>query len=241
VDPLVERILSLAAEAVSAERIRRAPTEPPIRLLIVDAERILRLGLASLLRTARSCQVVGESSSAEQAVELARTLRPDVVIMDADLPGGSGIDACQRIRLALAGVQVLMLASGAQPQTVVAAMHAGASGYVLKRTEPARIIDAVEIVAAGGVYFEPAVATAVLDWMRQGQPAGGAMARLSEQERKILQLIAAGKTNRDIATALELSQHTVKTYVSSALKKLGLASRAEAAAFIVRRASESES
>jgi DNA-binding NarL/FixJ family response regulator len=238
-DPLVAQVLALAAESRNAERIRRAPTESPIRLLIVDTERVVLLGLTTLFAVARNCQVIAEATTADQAIELSRRHTPEIVILDADLPRGSAMIATQRIVADNPGTRVITLASTADPQTIIAAIHTGIGGYVLKRTEPSRLVDAVEIVASGGLYFDDAVIAAVREWFRAGRPASDGLARLSHQERRILRLIAEGKTNRDIAGVLKLSEYTVKTYVSSALKKLGLASRAEAAAFIIRREPDS--
>jgi DNA-binding NarL/FixJ family response regulator len=234
-DPLVAQVLALVSQSRSAERVRRAPTESPIRLLIVDAERVVLLGLTTLFAVARNCQVIAEATTADQAVELSRTLKPEIVILDADLPRGSSLIAAQRINSEAPGTRVIILASTADPQMVIAAIHTGVCGYVLKRTEPSRLVDAVEIVAGGGLYFDDPSTVAVREWFRAGRPVSDVLSRLSHQERRILRLIAVGKTNRDIAGVLSLSEYTVKTYVSSALKKLGLASRAEAAAFIIRR------
>jgi two-component system response regulator DevR len=233
-DPLVAQVFARATDAETARHTRRAPTEPPIRLLIVDAQRVVLLGLATLFGAARNCQVVGEVTTAQQAVDETRARQPEVVLMDADLPGNAGIIASQLIRADSPKTRVIMLATVADPEMVVTAIHAGVSGYLLKRTEPARLVEAVEIVAGGGYFFEDAVTQPVLEWLRAGQPAADPLEHLSQQERRILRLIADGKTNRDIAATLSLSEYTVKTYVSAALRKLGLTSRAEAAAFIIR-------
>jgi two-component system response regulator DevR len=233
-DPIVAMTLEQSASSLAAGRPRRAPTDPPIRVEIVDVQRIFRLGLVSLFTSARHCEVVAEASTAEDAVEQSRVHSPDVVLLDADLPGGSAIAACRQIRSANERVRVMLLASVTDPRLLVSAIHAGASGYLMKRTEPDRVVEAVEIVAADGVYFSPEIVTLVLDWFRAGQPGSDPFERVSQQERRILRLIAEGKTNRDIAAALGLSEYTVKTYVSAALRKLGLSSRAQAAAFMVR-------
>jgi DNA-binding NarL/FixJ family response regulator len=204
-------------------------------VLLVELQPIVRLGLTSLFNNARNSQVIGAASTADEAVAAARLHRPDVVIMDADLPSGSGIAAIERISSDdNDNVRVILLASEADPQLVVAGIRAGARGFLLKRTESARLVEAVEIVAADGYVFEQPALVSAVEWLRAGQPRGATLSRLSEQERKILALITLGKTNRAIGTDLNLSQHTVKTYVSGLLKKLGLASRAEAAAFMVR-------
>ena len=160
---------------------------------------------------------------------LAKRRRPNVVIMDVRLPDGSGVDACRQIRSERPTTRVVMLTSFADDDAVVAAILAGASGYLLKQSEPERLVAAVESAAAGGSLLDPAVTETVLRWMRGTASAGGPASRLSEQERKILPLIAEGKTNREIGGELYLSEHTVKTYVSRILAKLGCANRTQAA------------
>jgi DNA-binding NarL/FixJ family response regulator len=214
--------------------VRRPPTEPPIRILIVDFQRILLLGLASVLARARSCHVVGEAGSGEEAVSAVRVLLPDVVILAADLPDGSSMETCRRMRAEDAAPRIILMASATDGERVVAGIKSGASGYLLKQAEPSALVDAVETVAAGSYYFEHAASSAAVAWLRTGNTPGAPSERLSEQQRRILALIARGKTNGEIATDLNLSVFTVKTYVSAILRRLGLASRAEAAAFMVR-------
>jgi len=232
-DPQIADVLARAAEAATTHRVRRAPTQPPVRILIVDMERVALLGLQALFGAARNCEVVAQATTAEEAVAEAASYKPDVVVMDADLPGGSGIVAAQRIRGDNPSVRVVMFGSVAEPNIVIAAIRAGVHGYLLKRIEPARLVEAVELVAGGGYVFDDPLITAMQDWFRAGRPSSGPP-KLSQQERRILLLVAEGKTNRDIAEALQLSEYTVKTYVSAALRKLGLASRAQAAAYIVQ-------
>ena len=236
-DPLVAEVLEAAATSSGSSRVRRAPTEPPIRVIIVDQQRVVLLGLRAVFGAARNCEVVAEATTAEHAVRDARNLHPDVVVMDADLPGASGVVACQVIRSESPDSQVVMFGTAPDATIVIAAIRAGARGYLLKRTEPARLVNAVETVASGGVFFDDALTSAVQEWFQTGQPGSDPIARLTQQERRILCLIAAGKTNRAIALELDLSEYTVKTYVSSALRKLNLTSRAEAAAFIIRHES----
>jgi DNA-binding NarL/FixJ family response regulator len=207
-----------------------------ITILVVDDHWLVRLGLTNLFGHLRHFALVAEASTAAGAVAAARTHAPDVVIMDVRLPDGSGIEACRQIRSDNQKTRVIMLTSFSDEDAVIAAILAGASGYLLKQSEPERLIAAVETASAGGSLLDPAVSDTVLHWMRgAAATATHTGDRLSEQERKILPLIAEGKTNRQIAGELYLSEHTVKTYVSSLLKKLQLARRAEAAAYIARQ------
>jgi len=207
-----------------------------ISVLVVDDHWLVRLGLTNLFSSLRQFALVAEAATAVGAAEAARVHSPDVVIMDIRLPDGSGIEACRQIRSDNPRTRVVMLTSFWDEDAVIAAILAGASGYLLKQSEPERLIAGVETAAAGGSLLDPAVSDTVLQWMRGAAAnAGHSTDRLSEQERKILPLIAEGKTNRQIAAELYLSEHTVKTYVSSLLKKLQLVRRAEAAAYIARR------
>ena len=213
-------------------------TGPQVRLLIVDDHEVLRLGLTTLFKAQRRFDVVGETGSASQAVAEARRCQPDVVIMDIRLPDGSGVEVCREIRSERPETAVLMLTSYADEDAVVASIMAGAAGYLLKQVPPSQLIQAVETIARGGSLLDPTVTRSVLGWMqRVGQSALDPLvqAGLSEQERKILPLIADGKTNREIAAELCLSERTVKSYVSNILQKLKLTRRTEAAAFAARR------
>jgi two-component system response regulator DevR len=209
-----------------------------IRLMLVDDHKVLRIGLASLFHTVASIEVVAEAGSADQAVEEARRTRPDVVLMDVRLPDGDGVEACRAIISELPQTRVIMLTSYPDEDAVIASIMAGAAGYLLKHTDPERLIEAVERVAAGASLLDPEVTQAALEFMRRGAspPGEDALAALSDQERRILPLIAEGKTNREIGAELSLSPHTVKTYVSSIFQKLHLARRSQAAAFVTRAA-----
>ena len=214
-----------------------------VKLLLVDDHKVMRLGLASLFATAPQFAVVGEAGTVAEAVAEARRCRPDVVIMDVRLPDGSGVEACREIRSERPDTRVVMLTSYADEDAVMASIMAGAAGYLLKQTDPERLIEAVEMVAGGSSLLDPGVTRTILEQIqRLGAPATrDPLAALSEQEQKILPLIAEGKTNREIAATLFLSEHTVKSYVSSILQKLNLSRRAEAAAFIARRLRHVES
>ena len=207
-----------------------------VRLLLVDDHRVVRLGLAALFNTVPHFDVAGEASTSSEALAEARRCLPHVVLMDVRLVDGSGVEACREIRCEFPDTRVLMLTSYADEQAVVASILAGAAGYLLKQTEPERLISAVDTVFGGWSLLDPGVTRIVFERLRQvGEyDSDGAFAGLTEQERKILPLIAEGKTNKQIAAALFLSEHTIKDYVSSILQKLGFSRRAEAAAFVTR-------
>jgi two-component system response regulator DevR len=217
-------------------------TEYPVKLLLVDDDPVQRLGLRTLLSTAAEFAVVDEAGSVAEAILAARRCHPDVVLLDVRLPDGSGVDACREIRSERRATRVLMLSAYDDEDAVIASILAGASGYLLKHTVLERLVEAVDLVARGGAMLDPAVTRMVLRWVRHA--AAGShddpLAGLSTQERKILPLIAEGKTNREIAAALYLSEHTIKTYISSVLQKLHLSRRAEVAAYIARRHSPPE-
>src|SRR3972149_5139664 len=211
--------------------------ETPLRVLIVDDHEVVREGLRSLLNRRRGITVVGEAGSVAEAVEEAARLVPDVVIMDVRLPDGSGGEACREIPQSRPDARVIMLPSYADDEAVFASILAGAAGYLLKQTRGQALAEAIEAVSQGGSLLDPAVTQKVLERVRSlgGRRPDDSLARLSEQEQKILLLIAEGKTNKEIAEEIFLSDKTVKNYVSSILSKLNLRRRAEAAAFIARK------
>ena len=206
------------------------------RVMIVDDHEVVREGLRSLLRRRPELAVVGEADSVASAIEEARRTEPDVVIMDVRLPDGSGVEACREIRAERPDTKVLMLTSYAEEEAVFASIMAGAIGYLLKQTSTKTLIEAIERAMRGESLLDPAVTQRVLERVRSGKPDEDEdLALLSEQERKILDLIAEGKTNKEIAKEIFLSDKTVKNYVSSILSKLNLRRRSEAAAFIARK------
>lgn len=216
------------AEALSARKIT---------VLLVDDHEVVRIGLRSLLSREKGIDVVGEAGTADAAVALAVRLRPDVVVMDVRLPDGTGVEACREIRSADPTVQIIMLTSYADDEAVFSSLLAGASGYLLKQIRGKELVRAIETVAAGQSLLDPAVTQTVLDRMKRlasGQQPSE-INQLSVQERKVLALVADGKTNKEIAGALGLSDSTVKHYLSHVFEKLNLSRRAEAAAYFVRR------
>jgi DNA-binding NarL/FixJ family response regulator len=212
-------------------------TGKTVRVLIVDDHEVVREGLRSVLNRRRGIDVVGEAGTVASAVSEARRVQPDVVIMDVRLPDGSGVEACREIRQENADIKVIMLTSYADEEAVFSSIMAGASGYLLKQTRAQALADSIETVAQGGSLLDPAVTQKVLQRVRDmgSGHTDDAFSSISEQEQKILTLIAEGKTNKEIAEEIYLSDKTVKNYVSSILSKLNLRRRAEAAAFIARR------
>jgi DNA-binding NarL/FixJ family response regulator len=210
-----------------------------LRVMIVDDHEVVRQGVRALLDRRPSMSVVAEAGTVGEAVEVALRERPDLVVMDVKLPDGSGVEACREIRSELPATRVLMLTSYADDDAVMNSILAGASAYLLKQTHGQQLVAAVESVARGESMLDPQVTRSVLDQMRQFSSAGGdKQSQLSENEHKILLLIAEGKTNREIASEVYLSDKTVKNYVSSILSKLSLRRRSEAAAYIARRTPE---
>jgi len=212
-------------------------TEKPLRVLIVDDHEVVREGLRSLLSRREGISIVGDAGTVETAIEEAARLRPNVVIMDVRLPDGSGVEACREIRQENPETKVIMLTSYADDEAVFASILAGAAGYLLKQTRGQALVEAIEAVSEGGSLLDPAVTQKVLERVRSlgSRRPDDSLASLSDQEQKILLLIAEGKTNKEIAGDIFLSDKTVKNYVSSILSKLNLRRRAEAAAFIARK------
>ncbi len=208
----------------------------PLRLLVVDDHEVVRQGLVSLLERREHFQVVAEAGTAAEAVEMARKFEPDLVVMDVRLPDGSGIEACREIRAEFPATRVVILTSYPDEEAVLSAIIAGASGYLLKQIRSRDLVSALESVGRGESLLDPAVTEKVLDRVRR--IATGTytdeMAQLTQQEQKILLLVAEGKTNKEIASEVFLSDKTVKNYVSSILSKLNLERRAQAAAFVAR-------
>jgi two-component system, NarL family, response regulator DevR len=217
-------------------------SKPRIRLLLVDDHQIVRIGLATLFQTVPHFLVAGEAGTVAEAVAQARQCAPDVVLMDVRLPDGSGIEASRQIRSEQPDARVLMLTSYSDEEAVIASIMAGAAGYLLKDTDAEKLIEGIEAIARGSSLLDPAVTQTVLSWMQQPsvQVPSDPLSELSEREREILPLVAEGKTNREIALMLSLSENSVKSYVSNILQKLRLARRAEAAAFMARRGSQQQ-
>jgi two-component system response regulator DevR len=209
-------------------------TTQKTRVLICDDHDVVREGLRGLIARQEGMSVVGEAGTVAEAIEAAAQAKPDVVIMDVRLPDGSGVEACRSIREARPETKVIMLTSYADDEALFASIIAGASGYLLKQTRGQAVVDAVIAVAAGRSLLDPDVTGKVLERVRQSRAEDPAIASLTDQERKVLEGLAEGRTNREIGETLFLSEKTVKNYVSRILDKLGLSRRAEAAAYVAK-------
>jgi DNA-binding NarL/FixJ family response regulator len=212
----------------------------PVRVFLLDDHEVVRRGIRELLATEDDMEVVGEAGTAEEAINRIPSTRPDVAVLDVRLPDGDGIEVCRELRSRQPQLACLMLTSFADDEALFAAIMAGASGYVLKQIRGNELIGAIRTVARGGSLLDPSLTRRVLERIRDGQPEDDNLARLSDQERRILDLIAEGKTNRQIAETIFLAEKTVKNYVSSILTKLGMERRTEAAAYAARLAERRE-
>ncbi len=209
-----------------------------VSVLIVDDHEVVRVGLRTLLGRRNDMTVLGTAGTGAEAVALAMEMRPDVVVMDVRMPGENGIEACREIRSLLLETRVLMLTSYADDDAVLASILAGASGYLLKDTTGQDLAEAILRVAGGASLLDPAVTGLVLSRLKADRSiAAGALA---DRERQILELIAQGKTNREIGEVLFLAGGTVRNLVSGILAKLGVGTRAEAAARFAKGAPGAE-
>ncbi|GGY15232.1 response regulator [Streptomyces tanashiensis] len=207
--------------------------DKPIRVLLVDDHQVVRRGLRTFLEVQDDIEVVGEASDGAEGVARAEELRPDVVLMDVKMPGTDGIEALKRLRELANPARVLIVTSFTEQRTVVPALRAGASGYVYKDIDPDALAGAIRSVHAGHVLLQSEVAGALLA-QEDSHGGTGRGSTLTEREREVLGLIADGRSNREIARALVLSEKTVKTHVSNILMKLDLADRTQAALWAVR-------
>ena len=207
-----------------------------LKILLVDDHEFVRMGIKALLARYPQFQVVAEASNAQEAVQRALQHRPDVIIMDIRLPGKSGIEATREITQQLPDTKVIMLTSFAEDELLFDAIIAGAAGYILKQIDSKELIRALETVARGDALLDPAVTKKVFERVRRAarESEDKMFASLTDQELRILVLVAQGKTNKEIAEILFLSEKTVRNYVSSILAKLNLSTRSEAVVYWVR-------
>jgi len=206
----------------------------PISVFLLDDHEIVRAGLRALFGASDGIEVVGEAATAAEALSRIPSVRPSVAILDVRLPDGSGIEVCREIRSSMPDIACVMLTSYADDEALFAAIMAGSAGYVLKRVGGMDLVDDVRRVAAGQSLLDPALAAQVLERLRHDSGGDPLMAGLTPQERRILDLVADGRTNRQIAAELYLAEKTVKNYVSNLLAKLGMERRTQAAAYAAR-------
>jgi two-component system response regulator DevR len=203
-------------------------TELPIRVFLLDDHEIVRRGVRELLEAEPDIEVVGEASTAAEALARVPASHPDVAILDVRLPDGDGVSVCRDLRSEHPELQCLMLTSFADDEALFDAILAGAAGYVLKQIRGTDLVGAVRTIAAGGSLLDPRAAAMVMERMRTPK-AEDPLAALTDQERRILDLIGEGLTNRQIGERMFLAEKTVKNYVSNLLSKLGLQRRTQAA------------
>jgi len=218
------------------------PESNSIRLLIVDDHKVVRLGLHTLLSRHNGIEVVGEAGTSAAAVEQTAHLKPDVVLMDVRLPDGNGFEACRQIRRVQPDTRVLFLTSFADEEIVLESIDAGGDGYLLKEIDEDNLVQAIRNVAAGKSILDPAVTRRVLERVKNTDthsetPSTNRLGSISPQERRVLALVAEGKTNKEIGQALGLSDKTVKNYLSNIMEKLQVARRSRAAAYFVQHSS----
>lgn len=208
-----------------------------IRVLLVDDHEVIRVGLRTVLGQTQGVTVVGEAGTIAEAIQQTQRLKPDVILMDVRLPDGSGVDACREILGALPGTRVIFLTSYADDDSVLAAVLAGAHGYVLKEIDSSALLEAIRTVANGQSILDSSVTERALRWLRglHDLPTTPGTDELSAQEERVVALVAEGKTNKEIAVALGLSDKTVKNYLANVFQKLRITRRAQAAAFFVKR------
>jgi two-component system, NarL family, response regulator DevR len=208
--------------------------ETAITVVLVDDHEVVRRGVRDLLSVETDINVVGEASNVAEALARIPALKPDVAVLDVRLPDGNGVSLCRDLKSTLPDLNVLMLTSFSDDDALFDAILAGASGYVLKHIGGSDLVDAVRTVGRGGSLLDPQVTAQVLERLRTPPKEDPALASLTDQERKILDLIAEGLTNRQIAERMFLAEKTVKNYVSSLLAKLGLERRTQAAVYGAR-------
>jgi two-component system, NarL family, response regulator DevR len=209
-----------------------------IKVFLLDDHEVVRRGVRELLEgeSRGEIAVAGEAGTAEEALRRLPAVRPDVAILDVRLPDGNGVEVCREIRSRHPEIQCLMLTSFADDEALFDAIMAGAAGYVLKQVRGGDLVDSVRRVAAGQSLLDPTVTAKVLDRLRRGPEEGQGVEQLTDQEHKILDLLAEGLTNRQIGERLYLAEKTVKNYVSNLLMKLGMHRRTEAAVYAARLA-----
>jgi DNA-binding NarL/FixJ family response regulator len=214
--------------------------QPQITVFLLDDHEVVRRGLRDLLAEEPDIDVVGEAGTVASALARMPALRPKVAVLDVRLPDGDGVSVCREIHSSLPGTACLMLTSYGDDQALFGAIMAGAAGYVLKQTAGSDLVSAVRTVASGGSMLDAGMVQRVIGSLRE-QPAADPLSVLSDQEKKVLELIGEGLTNRQIAERMFLAEKTIKNYVSSLLTKLGMQRRTQAAAFSARLSANQDS
>ena len=217
-----------------------ADTTTPVRVFLMDDHEVVREGVRQLLESSGEIEVVGEAATCADALTRIPATRPAVAILDVQLPDGSGVEVCRDIRSAHPEIACLMLTSFSDEEALFQSIMAGAAGYVLKQIRGNDLVAAIRRVARGESLLDPTVTAKVLHRLRHPSEEDERLAKLTQQERRILDLIAEGATNRQIGTELHLAEKTVKNYVSNMLMKLGMSRRTEAAVFAVKAAQASK-
>ena len=207
-----------------------------IRVFLLDDHEVVRRGLRALLTAESAIEVVGEAGTVASALDQIVELRPDVAVLDVRLPDGDGVSLCRDIRSTLPATACLMLTSHGDDQAQLGAIMAGAAGYVLKQTCGSDLVSAVRTVASGQSTFDAQATQRVMERLRDQMVRAAPIGTLTDQEKRVLDLIGDGYTNRQIAGRMSLSEKTVKNYVAALLTKLGMHRRAQAAAFVARQA-----
>jgi len=219
---------------------RSAATEPtptrPIRVFLVDDHEIVRDGLRAVIDASDDLEVVGEAANVVDAIARIDSSRPDVAVVDLFLPDGDGVQVCREVRSRRPELHCLILTSFSDDEALFDAIMAGAAGYVLKGARSGELLDSIRQVAAGRSLLDPAVTARVFEMFRTGRETDRRLASLSQQERRVLELLSDGLTNRQIANRLNLAEKTVKNYVSNLLMKMGFRRRTEAATYAARLA-----
>lgn len=209
----------------------------PIRIVLIDDHEMVRKGLRSFLGREKDLAIAGEAGTVAEGVTLVQRLRPQVVLLDARLPDASGMEACRRLLAAMPKLRIMFLTGYAEEATVMAALESGAHGYVLKDVRSEHLIHAIRAVAAGRGYLDPRIAQEAIRWIptrpQKASAVHGSIALLSRQERLIMPLLAEGKTNKEIAAQLHLSDKTVKNYLANIFDKLNVNRRTAAVAWFV--------
>jgi two-component system response regulator DevR len=240
-EPAIRRLGLAMHPVVHNDGMSGVPESPTvIRVFLMDDHEIVRRGLADLIGLERDMEVVGEAGSTADALHRIPASRPDVAVLDVRLPDGSGVEVCRDVRSSMPEVHCLMLTSYADDEALFDAIMAGASGYVLKEIRGNDLVDAIRQVASGKSLLDPMATQRVLERLRNGEKHDSRLDALSDQEKRILELIGEGMTNRQIGEQMHLAEKTVKNYVSSLLAKLGMERRTQAAAFVARMSAEQD-